>query len=152
MYKKTVIISLLCCIFLSCENETLSYFPYAPVSFEISLMSDEHGTLTQPGGFYVKRKKLERERVGYRDRGVLVYRTYQGDEFRAFDITCSSCFPTGTIAVSNGHIVKCTNSACNSEYNLEAFGSAVSGLAKERGRRLQPYKATLVGNDVIVRN
>ena len=151
MYKKILIASLLTCISLSCENETLSYFPYALVNFQVSLISGhENGTLTQHGGFYIKEKKLDWERVGY--KGVLVYRSHHGNvenEFMAYDIACSNCL-SGTIAVSAIPIVKCNNNTCTSEYHLEEFGRAISGPAKERGRRLQSYRAKLVGNIIHI--
>lgn len=139
--------------FFSCDNDTLSYFPYMEVSFKVSLNpGDPKNTLSDINGYYMKTIIEGADKIGY--GGVLVYHTID-DAFTAYDLVCPNEVERGKkISSPNAEgIVKCSH--CGSTFDIRfatSYGRPLSGPALERERRLQYYPANRSGNYVIVSN
>lgn len=138
--------------FLSCDNDTSSYFPFFEVDFRLSLNPGVNHTLSEIPGYYEKTERKGTEKIGY--GGVLIYHTAD-DRFTAYDRVCPNDLSRAYLisAPDSEGVVRCNH--CKSEFRIltqDSHGRPIAGPALERGRRLQPYTATRVGNEVVVSN
>ncbi|MDR2475408.1 MAG: hypothetical protein LBD45_06080 [Bacteroidales bacterium] len=145
--KKAVLLTSIIAL-LSCDDNTYSYFPYFPVSFQLNTALDP----INKNGYYQKTTIKGIEKIGF--GGVLVYHTAD-DKYVAYDLVCpNELTRTALISAPNSSgIAVCKQ--CTSEFQIlmsDSQGRPLSGPALNKKRRLQQYSVTHAGNVLTVTN
>ena len=169
-FAKTIILSgLILCT--SCRDEIAeSPVPVGYVHYTCTLVTvnivmqqgDPQISLESPGGYvrcYDPAKRLANE--GWGVGGLLLVHGFDNDHYYAFDLACPYCYKDNANSGSKLHRLQIDADGitaicpdCQSKFGSVFWGSpaATAGPANQSNRLLRQYRATQVGDQLVVTN
>lgn len=145
--KRLLIILLLACVVIGCENDQRNPVPSYPVYIDLNIVG-EFPHFVPDNGFRTMTfttRRFDTEAIGY--AGVLVWVDMQG-RYQAADLCCPVCLKRDTPIEVDGIFARC--SECGEEFDLSyGYCTPQKGISHHA---LRKFRVSYGGGHLIVRN
>lgn len=106
---------------ITCESDKGDIIPDTPVNFSIYITDPQFYGIGIPGNsILVKNTDIGTQYLGYNNNGIIIYNA--GNEFYAFDATCTFNVASGTaVELNNSSFATCP--VCQSNFVFASYGA-----------------------------